>query len=193
VYLARHNKGRVAQMANYEFIRIGQNGTSYDDLIASWAAETEALGEDFDTYSAVPVSVFQQIMEKDADNTGLFAVRDAADSSFAAVCMLNHAHLSNYDGPVLRVRHILLSPKFDLGDMEIMDYVDVLFAILNGVITHSEMDAKMKGNHIKFHARSPADMTYFSALGQALGSAQVYASVQMKGAWLYITRTEDPV
>jgi len=175
-------------MAGHEFIRIGTNGTSYDDLIASWAAETESLGEDFEIYSAIPVSVFQQIMEKDAHNTGLFAVR-ASDGSFAAVCMLNHAYLPNYEGPVLRVRHILLSPKFDLGETELMDYVEVLFAILNGVISHSETDDKMKANHIKFHARSPADMTYFAALGQALGSAQVYASVQMKGSWLYITRT----
>lgn len=174
-------------MTTYTFLRLGKKGPAYDDLIAAWKAECEALGEDFETYSAIPVAIFNEIMERDAAKTGLY-VAQADDGSFGAVCMVNHARIPGYVGPVLRVRHILLSPRFDLGEWEISDYVEVIFAILNGVIERSEKDAKLKANHIKLHARSPSDMQFLQALGTALGKANVYASVQVKGTWLYITK-----
>jgi hypothetical protein len=174
-------------LATYKFVRLGTEGTSYDLMIESWQKESQELGEDFDAYSAIPVEVFKQIMDQDAAHTGLYAAL-AEDGSYGAVCMLNHANIPGYVGPVLRVRHILLSPKFDLGDWTVQDYVEVLFAILNGVISRSETDAKLRANHVKFHTRSPADMSYFAALGRALGGAKAYASVHMRGTWLYITR-----
>lgn len=174
-------------MTEYKFVCLGKDGATYDDLLRSWKAETEALGEDFEIFSDIPVSVFQQIAEKDADNTALYAAQ-AEDGSFGAVCMLNHARIPGYDGPVLRVRHILLSPKFDLTDMPLSEYSDVLFTILSGVIVYSDDDEKMRANHIKFHLRSPADVQFFAAVGKALSGAQIYRSVQSRGSWLYITK-----
>lgn len=171
----------------YDFIRLGSEGSSYPALLDSWRSETEALGEDFESYSAIPVSVFGQVLAQDSTNTGLYVAR-ASDGSYGAVCMVNHASIPNYDGPVVRVRHIMLSPRFDLGDVPIDEYVEVLFAILNGVIERSNTDDNLLANHIKFHARSPADMSYFTALGRALDGARMFASVQMKGTWLYITK-----
>lgn len=174
-------------MTEYKFLRLGEEGTSYEGLLASWRTETEALGEDFEIFSAIPVSVFQQIAEKDANSTALYAAR-ANDGSFGAVCMLNHARIPGYDGPVLRVRHILLSPKFDLTDVSLSEYSDVLFTILSGVIHCSDHDDRMKANYIKFHLRSPADVQFFAAVGKALSGASVYRSVHSSGAWLYITK-----
>lgn len=174
-------------MTSYSFVRLGAGGPTYEDLLSAWRAECENYGEDFDTYTAIPIGIFNEIMEKDKANTGLFVAR-ADDGSFGAVCMVNHASIPNYDSPVLRVRHILLSPKFDFTDMDITEYATVLIAILNGVISCSETDDKLKANHIKFHARSPADMQFFAAFGKALGGADLFASVHVSGAWLYVTK-----
>jgi hypothetical protein len=174
-------------MTDYNFLCLDRDGPTYADLLESWRAETEELGEDFEIFSDIPVSVFQQIAEKDSANTALYAAQ-AADGSFGAVCMLNHARIPGYDGPVLRVRHILLSPKFDLTDMPLSEYSDVLFTILSGVIVYSDDDVNMRANHIKFHLRSPADMQFFAAVGKQLSGAQIYRSVQTRGSWLYITK-----
>ncbi|MBK1793393.1 hypothetical protein JHL21_02635 [Devosia sp. WQ 349] len=174
-------------MTQYDFIRLDRGGPTYDDLLNAWREEAEELGEDFEIFSDIPVSVFQQITEKDGPNTALYAAQ-SNDGSFGAVCMLNHARIPGYDGPVLRVRHILLSPKFDLTDMPLSEYSDVLFTILSGVIVYSDDDATLRANHIKFHLRSPADVQFFAAVGKQLSGAQIYRSVQSRGSWLYITK-----
>lgn len=169
-----------------KFIRLGVDGTSYELLIKDWQDQCEKFGEDFDSYSQIPISVFDEIMQKDKARTGLYAL--VSDEGYEAVCMLNHADIPNYAGPVLRVRHILLSPTFDLGDLPVQDYASALVSMLMSVIQLSETDDKLQANHIKFHVRSPADMPFFTALGTTLGSAGVFHSVQHKGTWLYITK-----
>jgi hypothetical protein len=100
--------------------------------------------------------------------------------------MINHADIPGHDGPVLRVRHILLSPDFDLGDAGVSEYADALVGILMNVIALSENT--LPARYIKFHARSPADMSFFAALGTALDSSGVFGKVEHKGTWLYITK-----
>lgn len=91
----------------YKFVRVGTRGTSYSGLLDSWRVETERLGEDFEAYSAIPLSVFQEILARDSANTGLYVAR-ADDGSYGAVCMVNHANIPNYDGPVLLPRYLPL-------------------------------------------------------------------------------------
>ncbi len=167
-----------------KLIRLGDE--QYEILLQGWRLQCEASGEDFETFTQIPLSVFREITEKDKDNTALFGLE--SDSGFDAICMLNHAHIPGYDGPVLRVRHILLSPEFDLGDKQLTDYAKTIVSILVNVLYLSENDTTMKANYVKFHARSPADIPFFSAIGQALDGTGEYASVHHKGSWLYITR-----
>jgi hypothetical protein len=176
---------RGKELANYAFVRLGTSGTSYELLLDDWRAQASSLGEDFDSYSQIPVAIFEEIMEKDKERTGLFVLKSQED--YGAVCMLNHADIPNYDGPVLRVRHILFSPKFDLGDLPVTDYSEALVTILVNVISLAQSDPKLMANHIKFHARSPADMQFFALLGRALDGSGAFASVQHRGTWLYIT------
>ncbi|UJQ95740.1 hypothetical protein [Mariluticola halotolerans] len=173
-------------MSKLNFIKLGSEGTSYDLLKKDWKKQCDDLDEDFETYSQIPFAVFDEIIAKDKEGTGLFALVEG--DRYHAVCMLNHTYLPGYDGPVLRVRHILLSPQYDLGDTTIADYSRVLVSILSNVIIISISHEKLKANHIKFHTRSPADMQFFAAVGQTLDGSDLFASVQHRGAWLYITR-----
>jgi hypothetical protein len=160
----------------------------YKILVHGWREQCETADEDFETYTQIPLTVFREITEKDRDNTALYGLK--TENGFDAICMLNHALIPGYDGPVLRVRHILLSPEFDLGDKQITDYAKTIVSILVNVLLLSENDTNMKANHVKFHARSPADIPFFSEIGQALDGTGAYTSVHHKGSWLYITRTE---
>ncbi len=169
----------------YQFSRLGAEGPTYEDLLADWRNQCETFDEDFDTYSAIPFSVFKEIQERDAENTGLYAV--CHDDGFDAVCMVNHARIPKHDGPVLRVRHILLSPTFDFGELDIAEYGGALVRILQGALALSS-EGKLQARYIKLHARSPADFPFFTALQTALDGTSVFESVKMAGAWLHITK-----
>lgn len=47
----------------------------------------------------------------------------------------------------------------------------------------------MQAKEIKFHLRSPQDYDFFRAVRPSLAKISRFESVEMKGAWLYITRT----
>jgi hypothetical protein len=154
-------------------------------MLERWKNEADAFGEEFESYSQIPLSVFNEIMERDKETTRLYVLYDSG--IYPAVCMVNHAYIPNYQGPVLRVRHILFSPRFDLGDASTDEYTATLAQILVNVIALAKDDPKLKAPHIKFHSRSPNDIQFFTLFGRLMDGSSAFASVQSRGAWLYIT------
>jgi len=109
------------------------------------------------------------------------------DSTYDAMCQLNVAFLPGYTGKVLRVRHIIHSPMFDFDEGKTVDdYVNVLADIFSGVLSASE--GEMLAPHVKFHFRSPAERSFFNTLQDILSKRPIFAGVEMRGAWLYISK-----
>jgi len=108
------------------------------------------------------------------------------DNHHQAVCQVNRALLPGYDGMVLRVRHLVLSPQLDFGDRDIADYGRILQELLQGILALSETD--MPAPYIKLHFRSPADRQFFANLRTTLQRHGVFNEIEMRGAWLYITK-----
>lgn len=102
-----------------------------------------------------------------------------------AVCQLNVAFIKGYDNKVLRLRHLLLSPKYDFSDdITVDDYVNILSEIFAGTI-HCATD-ELPAKHVKLHLQSPADRQFFKEIEQHLNKSTTFSSVKMHGAWLYI-------
>jgi hypothetical protein len=55
----------------FALTRLGTNGASFELLLEDWRKQCEAFGEDFETYSQIPISIFEGIMAKDKDRTGI--------------------------------------------------------------------------------------------------------------------------
>ena len=94
--------------------------------------------------------------------------------------------LPNTPGFTLRVRQLVVSPLLDYGVGPIQMYPDVVIGMMLGIVHLSS--SILSATNIHFHLRSPEDMTFFRAFGVALGDQKVFASVQTRGAWLYVEK-----
>ena len=64
-------------------------------------------------------------------NAGVFATH--ANGKYLAACQANACYLPDYDGKVLRVRHIIVSPQHEYDeDMEISVYLKTLAGVFGG-------------------------------------------------------------
>lgn len=170
-----------------KFIRLLADDETWDEFEADWRAQCGRLEEDFDYYAEGTFSIVDEIVQNEQRRAGVFALRDEDSDSYSAMCQVNKAHLPGYDGPVLRVRHITLSPEYDLTDKSIADYAGVLVSLLGSVLQLAYGDEEFASPHVKFHLRSPADQQFFSSLGLNLKSEDFFTSIETRGAWLYIT------
>lgn len=166
------------------FKRVSHENGLWAKLLTQWEAEATGFEENFSDYAPDALSVLRPLAEEtQVKNAGVYAVCD--DSHYSLLCQLNAAFLPGYDGKVLRVRHIVHSPRFDYdADLTIDDYATVLADLFIGVFDAS--GAEMPAPYVKFHFRSPAERSFFDNLKDLLGRHDAFASVEMRGSWLYI-------
>jgi hypothetical protein len=130
------------------------------------------------------MAVLDELVRTPKPWAGAYALK--VGGRYQAICQANSTRLPGYAGRVLRVRHIVLAPAFDFGDYSVKDYSRVLVSLFTCIYALSRKG--LPSAHIKFHLASPADLQFFSMMGNALGKVDVFKSVEMKGAWLYITK-----
>ena len=173
------------------FIRLLNSDDSWQKFEDDWRQQCDEMGEEFDTYAEATLGAVRDIVLKEEKKAGVFAL--AFDGSHHAMCQVNTALLPGYDGPVLRVRFITLSPKLDLGDNGVDHYARVMIGLLIQVLKLASSHSELKGRHVKFHLRSPADTQFFQAIGRGLHDTDSFETVVTRGSWLYITiRITEP-
>ncbi len=159
---------------------------SWDGLVRQWTDECAEFDEDFDEYALGAIDVLESLIEEDLPASRARVVSLIDDGRHRLVCQANRADIKGYDGKVLRIRHIVLSPRFDFGSVDVAEYALVLTSLFAHVLKLSDVD--MKAPHIKFHLRSPADRQFFAMLSQHLGAGNHFRHIAMRGSWLYITK-----
>lgn len=172
-------------LENVKFTRLLDETGTWASFEKDWREQCEALEEDFDGYAEATLSVVREIIQEQKRKAGVFSLQN--NGKHLAMCQLNRAPLPGYDAPVLRVRFITFCPDVDLRDLPQNEYGRMLVSLLAEVITVAKTDPEMGTRHIKFHLRSPADVQFFTALGQALDGSSSFETVVTRGAWLYIT------
>ncbi len=128
--------------------------------------------------------VLSECAEADMRDEGVYALE--FDGETHAICRANSVLIPNYIGKVLRVRHILMSPFYDFGDVSIEKYARALSKLFVGAIHLSNIG--LPSPHVKFHLRSVADRQFFSTIGDSMSELDMFSSVKLKGSWLYITK-----
>lgn len=162
---------------------------TWDLFESDWRAQCSTFGEDFDQYAIGSIPVLREMAAQSSADLAVVGLR-AENGSYAAVAQVNTAYLPGYDGKVLRVRHMLMSPTHDFGELTIEDYATVLSRMFSRTVslTFSEMPA----SHVKFHLRSPGDRQFFSSALTALKDFEFFTNVAMRGSWLYLTLNTAP-
>lgn len=169
-----------------EFVRLLKDNGTWDEFEADWRGQCDALGEDFDFYAGSTFTVVSDLIASEKRNAGVFALK--MDGVFAAMCQINKAGLPKYDSPVLRTRYMTLAPEYDLTEKPISEYGNVLVSLLFEVLRLAMFDKELNCQHVKFHLRSPQDVPFFAALGRRMRDRDLFASVETRGMWLYITQ-----
>ncbi|UWQ11932.1 hypothetical protein K3X41_04390 [Aliiroseovarius crassostreae] len=168
-----------------EFKRISRENGQWNTLWQQWDKECTKYGETISDYATSALSTLKPLAEDpQITSAGVYGLIDKDE--IVAVCQLNVTGLPGYTGPVVRLRHLVLAPKFDFDDSTtIQEYINVLSSVFAGTINlaHSEM----KADHAKLHFRSPADKEFFKNIEQSLKSNSVFSHVALKGSWLYVS------
>ena len=149
-----------------------------------WRSQCSAFGEDFDQYAIGSLPVLIDAAGQENADLAVMSLK-AEDGSYAAVAQVNTALLPGYDGKVLRVRHMLLSPNHDFGELDLVDYSKILSRMFSRTVNLAFNE--MPASHVKFHLRSPGDRQFFSSSLDVLKEFDLFTSVAMRGAWLYLT------
>lgn len=161
-----------------------QNG-EWEKLLLQWEKECSEYGEALDDFASASIPMMATVASgPQLSDRAIYALEN--ESGYQSVCQLNVAFLPGYEGKVLRVRTLVLAPRFDFDEgIDLSVYGDVLGATFGGVVDVAR--EQMPARHIKFHFRSPADRQFFESLRTELEPEGQFASVAMKGAWLYIS------
>lgn len=172
-------------------IQLVESDGSYQRLKTGWQIQCQQAGEEFEDFARGTFLVLDELAAKPEKRAGIFAVQ-RGEALPEIVCQANCTPLPGHPEPVLRVRMVTMSPALDFGtgDDSVNQYIDTLIELFYGVIELSQSvdRPEMNAKEIKFHLRSPEDYAFFrGAVGHLAGAAR-FERVEMKGAWLYITR-----
>ena len=170
-----------------KLIRLNKADGTWRSFDESWEVECLEYEEDYASYAQASLGTLRVECDDgtpDVD-TGVFALVDA-DGRFHAAAFMNRALLKGFDGKVLRVRHLILSPYYDFEGLELEDYGSILADFFIALVDCSEKT--LKSQHIKIHYRSPYDRTFFASFGMAMRSQGHFGTVESKGMWLHLVK-----
>lgn len=157
---------------------------TWNDLLKNWKSQCDE--EDFEIFQDGIFKVLSDLVESPED--GAAVLSSSLGEETPIICQVNTKKIKGYKGPVLRVRHLLLSPYYDLNDVTNVQYGKVIVNMFNAIVEISDNHPKLKAKHIKFHLRSSTDQQFFTAIGDGLRRSEKFKTVQSKGAWLYVTK-----
>lgn len=157
---------------------------SWERLLADWKTQCESYGQDFDDFAVATFGVLGPLAQNGHPKAEVYGFHVGIDCW--VVCEANHTMIPGYDGYVLRVRNMTFAPRFDFEDLGVDAYGKALTGLFGGILALSH--AVRAAKHIKFHLRSPADRTFFQSLTEPLLKIPEFDTVEVKGAWLYVTK-----
>jgi hypothetical protein len=161
---------------------------SWSELQTQWAEQCHGYDEDFGTFAPETMQLLGDLVQSSENSRwdGVYGLQDA-NGKYQAVCFTNGAFIPNYDGRVLRVRHVLLSPRSDFGDFDEDWHGQTLGQVFERIVELS--DEAVPCPHVKFHFRSPADLALFRRVKTELLKSDHFSDVKTIGAWLMLTKS----
>lgn len=160
---------------------------SWAELLSDWSSMCHELGEDFQSFTPETMGLLAQLVEEteSSQRDGVYGLK-GDDGTYSAVCFVNPAYIPNFTGRVLRVRHILLSPRSDFGEFDAEWHGTVLGTVFERILEIS--DDRLICPHVKLHFRSPADLALFARTKDEILKSNHFSDVKLIGAWLILTK-----
>lgn len=168
--------------------RLSLEDGSWQEVLDQWSKQCHEYEEDFEGFlhQTLPMLETQIGDCRGNRNTGVYS-HTGETKEHQAICFLNGSFIPGFSGRVLRVRHLILAPKYDFGDYTRDEYAALLSAIFEDVLRVS--DSEISCPNVKIHFRSPADVALYREFAKNLNEGSRFSSVKMQGAWLYISKS----
>ena len=166
--------------------RVNGKDGSWAELIKQWEKQCEGYGESLDDFAVASLPVIEDLARGAQQRyAGAYAYSEGGE--YKAACQVNSTFLPKYEGKVLRVRHIVLSPDFDFSDTPtVEDYTNVLVGVFVGAISLTMEE--MPSAHVKFHLRSPIERELGQHFTNAISGNAAFKDVAMQGSWIYLSK-----
>ena len=157
----------------------------WDALRSDWQDQCSTFGEDLEQYGTESMPVLASLVASPVRRAGVVAIKDD-EGTYHAAWQANTTALPGTIGDTLRMRHMMLAPRYDFGTYDVKDYSNLLGKMFTANVALATQ-GPLKAQHVKLHLRSPADQSFFSALAGPLSGLTLFTDVNLRGAWLYVT------
>ncbi|WP_291844160.1 hypothetical protein [Bradyrhizobium sp.] len=158
---------------------------SWRTIKGQWKKDAESVGEDFSTFSAGCLSVYDSLA-KEGDNPSLYCLSDG--ERVHAACQVSRLMMSKYPAPILRARFVVVSPIYELGLADVGQYARTMVALFSGIVWLSR--DTMLASHIRFFLKSPGDSQFFAAL-QTAKEQSPFSTFAVDGGLIECSLKED--
>ncbi|WP_339077708.1 hypothetical protein QQM41_03455 [Acetobacter sp. AC2005] len=169
---------------SYSLESCSADNNVWNHVKSCWRGQCEDFGEEFETYAQASMSVLDSLAYTPSKNAKVYVLykTEAEQKEPLVAFQANVAFLPGFDGKVLRIRHIVMSPKYDYGEMEETGYTNILVETFSRAtaLGYGELEAK----HVKFHFKTPADLYFFRAMCPSLDEEKEFRDVKAYGAWI---------
>ncbi|MBS1080822.1 hypothetical protein [Gluconobacter kondonii] len=149
-----------------------------------WRQQCEDFDADSESYAQSAMGVLTELAEEPTRRAKVYVLRDENGIAHC-VFQANSTALPHFDGLVLRIRHMILSPDYDYGQKNVTEYAQILTESFSHACALASTD--MPSAHVKFHFRTPADLDFFRRARPTLQQDPAFTSVMMYGAWLALS------
>lgn len=161
----------------------------WNHVKSCWREQCDNYGEEFDFYAKASMSVLDELALTPSKSAKVYVLyRDSGSQDSEpnreplAIFQANVTPLPGFEGKVLRIRHIVMSPEYDYGNIETEEYKEILSETFSHAtaLGTGELEAK----HVKFHFRTPSDLYFFREMRPSLEREDKIKDVKAYGAWI---------
>ena len=167
--------------------KLKTNDGSWENFVKDWHSQCETTGNDFTEY--FEDSATFQLLEKQCEELqeipigGVFSMYDD-HGVHTAVCFASGGLTNRIPGEFLRVRHIMIAPKFDADEVRFDDYIMKYAEILSEIVELSK--TQIKCPKVKIHFKSRSEMEPIREVMRKLEEESVISSSSSHGLWIVI-------
>lgn len=167
--------------------KLSVTGGSWAELVQEWRVQCQDMESEFDDYFQSSPSF--QILESECQKlekipvAGVFSLLDDS-GSHTALWFASGGMTNTIPGDFMRVRHIMMAPKFDSEDVSFSDYVTQFAATISAVIELSRTTIKCP--NVKVHFKTRSEFEPLKEIMNELAQNGHIKSTSHHGLWLLI-------
>lgn len=160
---------------------------SWENLVSDWSEQLKATNNDFEEYFENSASF--QLLETECEKleniaiAGVFALIDD-QNTHTAICYASGGMTNKIPGQFMRVRHFLLSPRFDSQDVSFESYLIQSSKAIKALIDLAKNVIKCP--EIKIHFKSRSELEPMKKIMQKLKEEKEINSLSTHNLWLII-------